>query len=61
MKENLDFGMQLSQDEKGQLHGGFELQESFDQDEQLAADNGNCKGGGWFDDNTNCHRCSGCS
>lgn len=62
MKENLDFGMQLSQDEKGQLHGGFELQQvSFDDNSHFDSDNGNCKSGGWFDDNTNCHRCSGCS
>ena len=36
IKENLDFGMQLSQDEKGQLHGGFELQQvSFDDNSHL--------------------------
>ncbi len=60
MNEKLDLGMQLSQDEKGQLHGGYELQESSSQDSQFFSDNGNCKGGGWFDDNTNCSRCSGC-
>lgn len=32
MNEKLDLGMQLSQDEKGQLHGGYELQESSSQD-----------------------------
>lgn len=46
MNEKLDLGMQLSQDEKGQLHGGYELQESSSQDSQFFSDNGNCKGGG---------------
>ena len=60
MEKILENGLELSKNEKGQLQGGFNLQVSHDAKTQFWADNGNCKGGGWFDTNTNCNRCSEC-
>lgn len=60
MKKSLENGLELSKNEKGQLQGGFNLQLCHDVKTQFGADNGNCKGGGWFDTNTNCNRCSQC-
>ncbi len=59
MDKDLTKGIPLTQDEEGQLHGGFELQ-SASLDTRFWSDNYNCKGGGWFDDNHNCSRCSLC-
>lgn len=54
--------LEITRDEKGQLNGGFALQKSSRTplDTNFFSDNGNCKGGGWFDDNVNCSRCSSC-
>lgn len=59
MDENQKSKIPLTQDEKGLLHGGFQLQ-SASFENHFFAENGNCKGGGWFDHNINCNRCSGC-
>ena len=54
--------LELTQDEKGQLNGGYALQSSTTNgmENHVFSDNGNCKGDGWFDDNVNCSRCAGC-
>ena len=54
--------LELTQDEKGQLNGGYALQSSTTNgmENHFFSDNGNCKGDGWFDDNVNCSRCAGC-
>lgn len=59
MENDLTKGRPLTQDEKGQLHGGFRLQKITFRT-QFFSDNGNCKGGGLWDDNVNCNRCSAC-
>ncbi len=59
MDKDLTKGTPLTQSEKGQLQGGFELQ-SVSLETRLWSENGNCKGGGWFDNNVNCNRCSSC-
>lgn len=54
----------LSLNEKGQYQGGFQTSTASNDDfsNGFFADNGNCKGGGWFDDNVNCNNsCSGCN
>ena len=45
--------LELTQDEKGQLNGGYALQSSTTNgmENHFFSDNGNCKGDGWFDDN----------
>lgn len=60
MDKDLKKCLKLTQDEKGKLHGGFVLQTKAQVESQFCSDNGNCKGGGWFDDNVNCSRCSAC-
>lgn len=54
--------LELTQDEKGQLNGGYALQSSTTNgmENHFFSDNGNCKGDGWFDDNVNCSRFAGC-
>lgn len=53
---------ELTQDDKGQLFGGYALQSSSRKglESQFLGENGNCKGGGWFDTNVNCNRCASC-
>lgn len=49
----------LTQNEAGELRGGFQLHDST-LESRFFSDNGNCKGGGICDDNVNCSRCAGC-
>lgn len=59
MNENSNLDMLLTEDEKGQLHGGFLLQGDA-LGTRFFSTNINCKGGGWCDSNANCNRCSQC-
>lgn len=59
MNNKIIDGQKLTKNEKDQLVGGFELC-SADFNTHFFSDNGNCKGGGWCDDNTNCNRCANC-
>ena len=54
--------LELTQDEQGQLNGGFTVKSPTTNgvENHLWSDNGNCKGGGWFDDNVNCNRWASC-
>jgi len=61
MEKELELGRKLSRNEKGQLQGGYELQDYYDVRSQLCTTNTNCKGGGLFDTNTNCGDCSACN
>lgn len=45
MEKDLTKGTPLTHDEKGQLKGGFQLQNGS-LENHLFSDNGNCKGGG---------------
>lgn len=54
----------LSTNEQGLLQGGFVASKKAETGVEMHffSDNGNCKGGGWCDDNTNCNNaCAGCN